>query len=85
VAVAEGGPASLIEHGQTGMLAPADAEVLASELLRVVSEPLLRERIRRTAIAEVSGRSWEAALGQLAASYRAVLKTSTHGTGRKVA
>jgi glycosyltransferase involved in cell wall biosynthesis/predicted metal-dependent phosphoesterase TrpH len=85
VAVAEGGPASLIEHGQTGMLAPADAEVLASELLRVVSEPLLRERIRRTAIAEVSGRSWEAALGQLAASYRAVLNASTHGTGRKVA
>ena len=35
VAVAEGGPASLIEHGETGLLAPADAEALAEALLSV--------------------------------------------------
>jgi hypothetical protein len=64
----------LIEHGETGLLAPADPHALAAELLRVTGEPLLRERLRRTARAAVSGRSWEAALGQLAASYRGVLQ-----------
>jgi len=85
VAVAEGGPASLIEHEETGLLAPADSHALAAQLLRVTSDALLRERIRRAARAAVSGRSWEAALGQLASSYRSVLQARERAPGRKAA
>jgi glycosyltransferase involved in cell wall biosynthesis/predicted metal-dependent phosphoesterase TrpH len=85
VAVAEGGPASLIAHGETGLLAPADSQALAAQLLRVTGDALLRERIRRAARAAVSGRSWEAALGQLASSYRSVLQARERAPGRKAA
>ena len=85
VAVAEGGPKSLIENGETGLLAPADAGALAAALLRLTSDTLLRERIRRAAIAAVSGRTWEAALEQLATGYRTALHEGTSGIGRKVA
>ena len=86
VAVAEGGPASLIDRGETGLLAAADAEALAEELLRVASDDLLHERIRRAALAAVRGRTWEAALEQLAMGYRTALgETTLPGIGRKVA
>ena len=85
LAVAEGGPVSLIEDGETGLLAAADAGTLAGELLRLTSEELLRERIRRNALAAVRGRTWEAALEQLAAGYRTALGETVPGIGRKVA
>jgi glycosyltransferase involved in cell wall biosynthesis len=85
VAVAEGGPASLIEQGETGLLSPADPEALAGELVRLASDDLLYERIRRTALASVRGRTWDAALEQLAAGYRTALGESVPGIGRKVA
>jgi len=85
VAVAEGGPVSLIEHGETGLLAPADADALAGEVLRLASETLLHERIRRNALAAVKGRTWEAALAQLADGYRTALGERTPGFDRKVA
>jgi glycosyltransferase involved in cell wall biosynthesis len=70
VAVGEGGPASLIIGGETGLLAPSDADVLAESLLTLVSSPLLRERIRRSALASVRERTWSASLERLAAGYR---------------
>ncbi len=85
VAVAEGGPVSLIDHGETGLLAPAQPEALATELLRLAGETLLRERIRRTALAAVRGRTWEAALEQLAVGYRIALDDGAAGAPRKVA
>ncbi len=86
VAVAEGGPVSLIDQGETGLLARADADELAAELLRLASDDLLYERIRRAALGAVRGRTWEAALQQLAAGYRMALgETTTPGIGRKVA
>jgi len=85
VAVAEGGPLSLIEHGETGLLAPADAQALADELVRVAGDDLLSERVRRAALAAVRGRTWEAALEQLASGYRTALWESVPGVGRKVA
>ncbi len=69
VAVAEGGPLSLIEHGETGLLAPADATALADALLSVLGAPLLAQRLRRTALASVRARTWEASLQQLGAGY----------------
>jgi glycosyltransferase involved in cell wall biosynthesis/predicted metal-dependent phosphoesterase TrpH len=73
VAVDEGGPASLIEPGDTGLLAPADTDALAQAVLSLTGQPLLRERLRRNALAAVSGRTWEAALDELAAGYRRTL------------
>ena len=85
VAVAAGGPASLIDHGKTGLLAAASPTALAAELLRVVSEPLLRARLRRNARESVRGRTWPAALAQLADGYREVLEKRRTDTGRRVA
>jgi glycosyltransferase involved in cell wall biosynthesis/predicted metal-dependent phosphoesterase TrpH len=80
VAVNEGGPASLVEHGQSGLLAAPEAPDLAGALLAVVNGPLLRERLRRGGLAAVGERSWEAALDRLAAGYRTVLAS---GAGRR--
>jgi glycosyltransferase involved in cell wall biosynthesis len=85
VAVAAGGPLSLIEDGETGLLSEPRPEALASQLLRLTSETLLHERIRRAGLAAVRGRTWEAALDQLAAGYRMALTHPTPGAGRKVA
>jgi glycosyltransferase involved in cell wall biosynthesis/predicted metal-dependent phosphoesterase TrpH len=86
VAVREGGPATLIEHEQTGLLAPADPDALATELLRLAGSDLLQERIRRAAGQSVAGQTWEAALGQLATGYRTVLERSSVAVGsRRVA
>ena len=73
VAVDRGGPAYLIEHDETGLLAPPDVNALADAVVSVTSTPLLSERISRGALAAVRGRSWEAALDRLAAAYRIAL------------
>jgi glycosyltransferase involved in cell wall biosynthesis/predicted metal-dependent phosphoesterase TrpH len=69
VAVAEGGPLSLIEDRRTGWLCESDVDELAGAVAQLAASPFLRERIARTALAEVQGRTWEAALAQLAAGY----------------
>jgi glycosyltransferase involved in cell wall biosynthesis len=69
VAVAEGGPASLIADGRTGWLCDPDPDALAAAVAQLAASPFLRERITRAAHAEVRGRTWEAALAQLAAGY----------------
>jgi glycosyltransferase involved in cell wall biosynthesis/predicted metal-dependent phosphoesterase TrpH len=73
VAVAEGGPVSLISDGDTGLLTPADAEDLAQAVKQIVDAPLLAERLRRNSLAGVKGRTWEAALERLATGYRRAL------------
>jgi glycosyltransferase involved in cell wall biosynthesis/predicted metal-dependent phosphoesterase TrpH len=73
VAVDRGGPASLIEHGETGLLAPPEVNALADAVVSVTGTPLLSERIGRGALAAVGERSWEAALDRLATAYRIAL------------
>jgi glycosyltransferase involved in cell wall biosynthesis len=73
VAVDRGGPACLIEHGETGLLVPPDVNALADAVVSVTTTALLSERISRGALAAVRGRSWEAALDRLAAAYRIAL------------
>ena len=73
VAVDRGGPASLIEHGETGLLAAPEVSALADALLALTTTPSLSERTRRAALTAVRGRSWEAALDRLAAAYRIAL------------
>ena len=77
VAVDRGGPSCLIDHGETGLLAPPEVSALADALISLTSTPILRERVRRGALAGVRGRSWEAALDRLATAYRVALAART--------
>ncbi len=85
VAVDAGGPATLIENGRTGLLAPPEPDGLAHAVLSLIDAPLLAERLRRTARVAVRGRTWGAALQRLGAGYRAALRKGEHGLGRRVA
>ena len=80
VAVAEGGPAALVENRHTGLLCRPDPDHLAGALLQLAASPAAappaRRRRRRTPPA---ARSWERAMGQLAAGYRRALDA---GAGR---
>ena len=69
IAVAEGGPATLIENNHTGLLCQADADHLAGAILRLASSPLLRRRLGASGVSAAQGRSWERSLEQLAAGY----------------
>jgi glycosyltransferase involved in cell wall biosynthesis/predicted metal-dependent phosphoesterase TrpH len=73
VAVAEGGPRTLIEDGRTGLLRPADAEALADALCELAAAPALRGRLAKAALETVRGRTWEPALERLAEGYRLAL------------
>jgi glycosyltransferase involved in cell wall biosynthesis len=73
VAVDRGGPASLIEHGETGLLAAPEVSALADAVVAVTNTPSLSERIGRAGLAAVRGRSWEASLDRLATAYRIAL------------
>jgi glycosyltransferase involved in cell wall biosynthesis/predicted metal-dependent phosphoesterase TrpH len=73
VAVAEGGPLSLIEDGRTGRLCPPDAEALAAAVAELARFPELCRRLGAEALASVGSRTWEHALDQLAAGYRRAL------------
>jgi glycosyltransferase involved in cell wall biosynthesis len=73
VAVDEGGPASLIVHGESGLLAPANADALADAVASITTAPLLAERLRLGGLASVRERTWDAALARLADGYRRAL------------
>jgi glycosyltransferase involved in cell wall biosynthesis/predicted metal-dependent phosphoesterase TrpH len=86
VAVDAGGPASLIRPGESGLLTAAQPDALASAVLAVVSTPLLAARLRKTGLASVQERTWEASLERLAAGYRtALLRTGARGGHARVA
>ena len=76
VAVAEGGPLSLIEDRVSGLLCPPDARALAGAVLELADSPRLRERLARGGLAAVQERTWERALERLADGYRRVLADS---------
>jgi glycosyltransferase involved in cell wall biosynthesis len=84
VAVGEGGPATLIEDGETGLLAAADPQALASAIHQIVDSPLLAERLRRAALTAVRTRTWEAAIERLADGYSRALARDA-GRARQVA
>ena len=73
IAVAKGGPLSLIEDGVSGLLREADAGELAEALLELAGSPLRRERLARAALRSVRARTWERALGLLGDGYRRAL------------
>jgi glycosyltransferase involved in cell wall biosynthesis len=73
VAVAAGGPLSLIEHRVSGLLCEPSADALAEGVLELAGSPLLRGRLAAVALTGVRGRTWEGALARLAEGYRRVL------------
>jgi glycosyltransferase involved in cell wall biosynthesis/predicted metal-dependent phosphoesterase TrpH len=76
VAVAEGGPASLIENRHTGMLCGPDADHIAGTVLQLAASPLLRRHLGASAARAARERSWGRALEQLAAGYARALGTA---------
>jgi glycosyltransferase involved in cell wall biosynthesis/predicted metal-dependent phosphoesterase TrpH len=85
VAVAEGGPASLIENRHTGILCRADADQLAGSVLQLASSPLLRRQLGAAAMRAARERSWERALGQLATGYRRALEAGARQAASRAA
>jgi glycosyltransferase involved in cell wall biosynthesis len=73
VAVAEGGPAALIENRHTGILCRPDPDHLAGAVLQLASSPALRHRLGGAAIQNARAHSWERAFEQLAVGYRRAL------------
>jgi glycosyltransferase involved in cell wall biosynthesis len=85
VAVAAGGPASLIDHGVTGLLCEPSAAALAYALVELTSSPLLRERLSLAGQGAVKERTWERALQRLAGGYDAVLAGNASAAEREAA
>jgi glycosyltransferase involved in cell wall biosynthesis/predicted metal-dependent phosphoesterase TrpH len=77
IALAQGGPVSLIEHGVSGLLCEGDAERLADAVLELAGAPLLRERLSAAALRVVRARTWERALARLADGYQRALTRPT--------
>jgi glycosyltransferase involved in cell wall biosynthesis/predicted metal-dependent phosphoesterase TrpH len=73
IALAQGGPVSLIEHGVSGLLCAGDAERMADAVLELAGAPLLRERLAGAALRVVRARTWERALERLADGYQRAL------------
>ncbi len=76
VAVAEGGPCSIVDDGVTGLLRPADRDALADGVCELAAAPLKRERLARAALAAVNERTWDRALGRLADGYHRAIGVS---------
>jgi len=82
VAVAEGGPASLVENRHTGMLCRPDADHIAGTVLQLADSPLLRRHLGASAARAARERSWGRAMEQLALGYERVLSGTVRGAGQ---
>jgi glycosyltransferase involved in cell wall biosynthesis/predicted metal-dependent phosphoesterase TrpH len=85
IAVAEGGPAALVENRHTGLLCRPDPDHLAGSLLQLASAPLLRRQLGAAAAANARARSWERSMEQLGAGYRHLLDGAAAGAGQRFA
>ncbi len=69
IAVAQGGPCSLIEHRVSGLLCPAEAGPLTDALLELSGSALLSRRLSLAGLKAARARTWEGALERLAEGY----------------
>jgi glycosyltransferase involved in cell wall biosynthesis len=82
VAVAEGGPAAMVENRRTGMLCRPDADHIAGTVLQLAASPLLRRHLGSCAVRSARERSWGRAMEQLAEGYRRALAVVQTGSGQ---
>jgi glycosyltransferase involved in cell wall biosynthesis/predicted metal-dependent phosphoesterase TrpH len=73
IAVARGGPLSLIEDRLSGLLCEPDAGCLADAVLELAGSPLLREHLAQGGLRAVRLRTWEHTLARLAEGYQHAL------------
>jgi glycosyltransferase involved in cell wall biosynthesis/predicted metal-dependent phosphoesterase TrpH len=73
VALARGGPLSLIDDRVSGLLCEPDAERLAGAVVELARSPLLRRHLSRNALGAARRRTWERTLERLSAGYDRVL------------
>jgi len=85
VAVAEGGPCSIVEDGITGLLRPPDSAALAAAVVDLARAPLQRERLAQRALESVRERTWERSLARLAGGYRRALGDGAAAGARRAA
>jgi glycosyltransferase involved in cell wall biosynthesis/predicted metal-dependent phosphoesterase TrpH len=85
VAVAAGGPLSLVEDRVSGLLCPPEPGALAEAVLELADSPLLRERLARAGLASAGARTWEGALERLGDGYRRALGESAAGESARAA
>jgi glycosyltransferase involved in cell wall biosynthesis len=77
VATKVGGLPEYVHHNRTGLLVPAnDSEALASALLRLLGEPLLRQRLTHELTAMRDEFSWDNSAHKTRAIYAAAAPTS---------
>jgi glycosyltransferase involved in cell wall biosynthesis len=84
IASAMGQIVNVITDEQDGLLVPAaNAEVLASAIHRLITDPALRARLgQRARVDAVSHHSWEQYLSQLEGIFQNVVNTSKAGQRR---
>jgi glycosyltransferase involved in cell wall biosynthesis/predicted metal-dependent phosphoesterase TrpH len=73
IAIAEGGPAALVENRHTGLLCRPDADHVAGSLLQLAASPEMRTKLGSAGVRAARARSWERSMSQLAAGYRLAL------------
>ncbi len=73
VAVAAGGPLSLIEDGVTGLLCPPDCAALAQAVVELAGSPLRRRALAAAGLRAAKARTWERTLALLGDGYRRAL------------
>lgn len=73
LAVAAGGPLTLVEDRVSGLLRAADPTQLADGLVELAASPLLRERLAKAGLNSARERTWARALERLAVGYRRAL------------
>jgi glycosyltransferase involved in cell wall biosynthesis/predicted metal-dependent phosphoesterase TrpH len=85
VAVAEGGPATLVENRHTGLLCRPDADHLAGSLLQLAAAPGLRRSLGEAAAQSARERSWQRSMAQLGVGYRRALEAAAPGAAQGLA
>jgi glycosyltransferase involved in cell wall biosynthesis len=73
IALARGGPLSLIDDRVNGILCEPGAEQLSAAILELSGAPLLRRQLAGAAVRTARGRTWERTLERLALGYDSVL------------
>lgn len=71
VALAEGGPAEIVRHGETGLLLDplASSSIFAEALLTLAKDPVLHNKLAENAREYARSQSWEQIIGNLRACY----------------